>query len=237
MGFHRGPNIVTEGLKLSLDAGNEKSYPGTGTIWYDLSGSGRHMTTNAVASYHNTIGEVAYWYFPDIDNQRFIGSGGSGDFSNGSTINMWINPESGGTIPGSCGLMEPFSGYNIAQNRLWYDSSSGAARCQTRLYSDGTFSSTNVFTNSSWQQLTMLYYNNGGVGKIEWYRNGVYLNSVLDDQEYAYGNVSNTLYIGSIQGNSYKYKGKIAIVKQYNRALTQAEITQNYNAQKSRFNL
>ena len=34
-----GPNIVTDGLVLSLDAANKKSYPGTGTAWNDLSGN------------------------------------------------------------------------------------------------------------------------------------------------------------------------------------------------------
>lgn len=36
---------------------------------------------------------------------------------------------------------------------------------------------------------------------------------------------------------SYTWDGKIPIMKMYNRALTQSEVTQNYNAIKSRFNL
>jgi len=39
MGFYRGPQIVTSGLVLHLDAANLKSYPGTGTTWYDRSGN------------------------------------------------------------------------------------------------------------------------------------------------------------------------------------------------------
>ena len=34
-----GPRIVTNGLVLCLDAGNNKSYPGSGTVWNDLSGN------------------------------------------------------------------------------------------------------------------------------------------------------------------------------------------------------
>ena len=37
-----GPNVVTDGLVLYLDAGNVKSYPGTGTVWSDLSGDGNN---------------------------------------------------------------------------------------------------------------------------------------------------------------------------------------------------
>lgn len=39
-----GPNIIRDGLVLYLDAANPKSYPGTGTTWYDISGNGKHHT-------------------------------------------------------------------------------------------------------------------------------------------------------------------------------------------------
>ena len=44
MGFFRGPNIVRDGLVLALDAGSSRSYPGTGTTWYDLSGNNFNFT-------------------------------------------------------------------------------------------------------------------------------------------------------------------------------------------------
>jgi hypothetical protein len=44
-------------------------------------------------------------------------------------------------------------------------------------------------------------------------------------------------YIGSSQGVGEFFKGKYGLFKMYNRALPQAEITQNYNALKSRFGL
>ena len=39
-----GPQAVTEGLVLCLDANNAKSYPGVGTTWRDLSTKGNHAT-------------------------------------------------------------------------------------------------------------------------------------------------------------------------------------------------
>ena len=36
--------IVTDGLKLYLDASNPASYPGSGTTWYDLSGNNNNGT-------------------------------------------------------------------------------------------------------------------------------------------------------------------------------------------------
>ena len=46
MAFFNSPNIVTTGLVLAWDAANPKSYPGSGTTIYDLSGNGNHGTLN-----------------------------------------------------------------------------------------------------------------------------------------------------------------------------------------------
>jgi hypothetical protein len=44
MGVYAGPEINESGLVLCLDAGNTKSYPGSGTTWTDLSGNGNTGT-------------------------------------------------------------------------------------------------------------------------------------------------------------------------------------------------
>jgi hypothetical protein len=44
MAISYNPRIVTDGLVLALDAGNPKSYPGSGTTWTDLSGNGNNGT-------------------------------------------------------------------------------------------------------------------------------------------------------------------------------------------------
>ena len=38
MSVQSGPNGIESGLVLYLDAANVKSYPGSGTSWFDLSG-------------------------------------------------------------------------------------------------------------------------------------------------------------------------------------------------------
>lgn len=45
MAINYNPRIVTNGLITYLDAANKKSYPGSGSTWYDLSGNGNHATT------------------------------------------------------------------------------------------------------------------------------------------------------------------------------------------------
>ena len=44
MATQYSPKIVTDGLVLMLDAANPKSYPGSGTTWYDLSGNNFDFT-------------------------------------------------------------------------------------------------------------------------------------------------------------------------------------------------
>ena len=44
MGLSHSPRIVTDGLVLCVDASNKRSYPGTGTTWYDLGKNKYHGT-------------------------------------------------------------------------------------------------------------------------------------------------------------------------------------------------
>jgi hypothetical protein len=56
MGINYNPRTVTDGLVLALDAGNTKSYPGSGTTWTDLSGNGNNCTIDASGFTYNASG-------------------------------------------------------------------------------------------------------------------------------------------------------------------------------------
>jgi hypothetical protein len=58
MGLGHNPRIVTDGLLLYLDAGNTKSYPGSGTTWTDLSGNGHNITLGPSVSFVNSFAGV-----------------------------------------------------------------------------------------------------------------------------------------------------------------------------------
>jgi hypothetical protein len=62
-----------------------------------------------------------------------------------------------------------------------------------------------------------------------------------DTQTGTVGTNTNGISIGVYGGfngvRGYYYNGNISSVKVYNRALSASEVQQNYNAQKSRFNL
>ncbi len=65
-----GPDtVVQEELILLLDAGNKKSYPGSGTTWFDISGNENDVTmTNA------TWNSDGYWLFDGTSDYGIISS-------------------------------------------------------------------------------------------------------------------------------------------------------------------
>jgi hypothetical protein len=61
MATFTGPNVVSQGLVLALDAGNSKSYPGSGTTWSDLSGNGNNGTlVNGVGYNSSNLGSLVF---------------------------------------------------------------------------------------------------------------------------------------------------------------------------------
>ena len=81
------PNLVTDGLKILLDPKNTKSYPGSGTTWYDLSGNGHHATFSATPSITNGVwsldGASDYCTITN-DNTEFD------DWIDEQTITIWM---------------------------------------------------------------------------------------------------------------------------------------------------
>jgi hypothetical protein len=86
-----------------------------------------------------------------------------------------------------------------------------------------------VFTRSTSVAPYTLHYMNGNlVGNV----------SRAGDQTTQFGNGAGyKLYLGSINGGGGFFSGNLPVVKIYNRTLSAAEVKQNYNKYKSRFNL
>ena len=84
------PKIVTDGLVLCLDAANPKSYPGSGTTWYDLSGNGNHGTLINGPTYNSdNKGSIV---FDGIDDYvSFTNPLNQSQLNQAWTIQGWIN--------------------------------------------------------------------------------------------------------------------------------------------------
>ena len=73
-----------DGLVCLLDAGNTQSYPGTGTAWYDISGNNRHWTINSTYATWNSAGPQSYF--------NMDGTSGIATYANG--LQPFIGPRS-----------------------------------------------------------------------------------------------------------------------------------------------
>ena len=78
MSIAAGPSIVTSGLVLDLDAANPRSYPGSGSVWYDVSGNGNN------ASLYNITYSSGYLIFNGTTGYGLVSnnvSPGTGNFT------------------------------------------------------------------------------------------------------------------------------------------------------------
>ena len=216
MGFHRGPNIVRDGLVLALDAASPRSYPGSGTTWYDLSGNGNNATLVNATFSNNTIQFDGTNDYINLGNQSLI----SGNFC----IDLWYQLTSTKsehyiftTGYSSAGSILIYSG------GVWLNSSSTNGRMPGA--PGGTI---NEITNITVERTD---------GVAKWYKNGIYQYSL----SYSGAISANTNYsIGWAvpRNKSTAYMaGDFYSVKMYNRGFTADEVLQNFNAQKSRFGL
>jgi hypothetical protein len=75
------PKIVTNGLVLNYDAGQQNSYSGSGTTWTDLSGRGNTGTLTNGPTYSSANGGSIVFDgvddYVNIGSQSLVGSGTS----------------------------------------------------------------------------------------------------------------------------------------------------------------
>jgi len=205
--------IVQQGLVLNLDAGNQYSYAGAGTTFYDVSGNSNNGTLTNGPTYSSDVGGAIvfdgtndYVSIPDINFTA-------------ATIDIWVYINAY-DVGGSVFVYQSSSGFEV-----WSDLN-GLIRYNKNPVT--VLTSGPGFTLNSWNNIVAtsdgtinkLYLNNVNIGST----NGVIFDNTAGDIRISgYG--------------SYMVNGKCAMLKMYNRALSVTEITQNYNATKGRFGL
>lgn len=230
MAFQRGPNIVTNGLVLALDAGNPKSYVSGSTIWYDRSGNRNNGTlTNGPTFSNNSLGFDGVDDYVDIPNSNSL---------NPTTITLssWFYLNTLVTnqniiSKGYTSVNPPYISYSLKMydlspyNTIQIQASIGGT---TQLLTSTTTLSTRI-----WYNVVGTY--DGSVFKL--YINGVQEPNTTSSSG-TITSYSTPLQIGrwGTQGSQY-LNGRVSTSYIYNRALSTQEVLQNYNAQKSRFNL
>ena len=230
MGTFYNPKIITDGLVLHLDAGNKKSYPGSGSNWYDLSSYKNHGSFVGTLSYSNTLGGT-------------ISFGGSGhvsvnhhaslELTTDLTLEIVFNKTG---FTGDWVRLIGKGGTNInAGDRtygFWHNNSS---QTLYQRYAGSYSNSLNLYgsniSNNNWYHIMVV--TSGSNSYI--YFNGRLVSSAAKTATYASTTLPLTIgYQGSFH---YRHIGNISIAKVYNRGLTATEVLQNYGAIKGRFNL
>jgi len=223
------PKIVTDGLIFCLDAADKKSYSGSGATWYDRSGNdldgtlensvafsdanGGCLVLDGVDDYisvgdvgTNSIKTVICWFSMDNVQTNMALFGFGTDSPNTQDVYMWAGDNSG-----------PF-GFNHWNGDSWGYLGEDDIKNQGFFQVIAEFDFSNYYNNKLWVN---------GVSKTLSNQRG---SNVQRDQSSNFG-------IGYNGWNTHNqiWNGNIAAVLVYDRAISAAEVLQNFNAMRGRF--
>jgi hypothetical protein len=237
MGINYNPRIVTDGLVLCLDAGNPRSYPGSGNTWSDLSGRGNNGTLSNGVSYDSTNGGA--FVFDGVDDTIVATNFASppntkytlfADSTRTWSISSWFLP----TLPGvntttfaAITAQTFLVTASAATYAVWIPPNTTILRTRLR---NGTVVDITTSLQSTWNEVAVTW--DGTIGKA--YLNGSYVSDIVPGV--ANNLTNNPLYIGGSQ-NGNNYTGKVSSTKVYLKALTASEITQNFAALRGRYGI
>lgn len=226
MGIGYNPKLITDGLVFNFDAKNIKSYPGTGTPCYDLSG----RTTAGETVNSPTFNANGYFSFITDDYIRFPNSTAL-DVQT-FTIEVWVRTNS------------------TNQNGFWFEK--GTVNSQYALFQEGTFircrinngsglvdtispTTATYMNTTNWYQIVFTFTS----GDQRCYINASQVGTGTTTATLATsaGGMSIGVYGGYSGSRGYYYNGDLSIAKVYNKVLTPAEVKQNFNAIRGRYGI
>jgi hypothetical protein len=210
-------SIVTNGLVLYLDAANRISYVSGSTTWNDMSGFSNNGTLVNGPTFNN--GDGGSIVFDGVNDYVTIPSSSLLNTLTQFTYTAYLNISSSdtyGAIIARDNSLVWYAGRTVVGQRLFIGGSAPG--------DSNTFLPSNryAFICVTWDGTTIRYYFNGAP------------DGTATNTRSAFN--TTPISIGRYQTGEY-FQGNIPIIQIYNRALSQQEIIQNYNATKARFNL
>lgn len=219
------PSIVTSGLVLCLDAANPRSYSGTGTTVYDATSTQPAVSMLNGTTY--TSGVSGYWTFDGIDD--YLGGSNLTTSLSGGTMEIWtyitaINRSQGFfTLNTGSGAYINFWMPNTNNMRWEVIGSTGSA------YS--TINATTISVVNTWYHF---------VGTFNGTTTIIYVNGTAETSQtmtnQPTGSYTAPISVGRYDA-SYPSASRISMARFYNRALTAAEVLQNFTAQRGRYGI
>jgi Concanavalin A-like lectin/glucanases superfamily len=214
------PTFISSGLVLNLDAGNPASYPGTGTTWTDTSGSGYTGTLGTGVTYSSSKGGVLTFSGATTALVTMTASG-LASLTNNFTVESWYQstnnyPEIIANGSGGSGFV---FGYFSGHSTNWKVTKYGVIDIYTG----------SIPQDTNWHHVVLTYSSTGGTT--------VYVDGAVNGTNASTASLSpgGTFYIGRGESTSYMHNGSIGIVRFYNTAFTLSQVSQNFNALRSRY--
>ncbi len=222
------PSIVSDGLVMYIDAANRRSYIGSGTSSNSLvSGIGTTLYNGVGFSSSNN----GFFIFDGTDDYIDCGNDSSLSAIGGNsnvTASAWVyyTAYGGGGQGYSVITVKGFPWTWLMENEF--------NRFTFRISAGGA--DVNVVDTSA--HLLNTWYN--VVGTYDGSNMRIYVNAILKNTRAQTGTLGTntiTAKIGTYQGTNYNLNGRISQVQIYNRALTEQEILQNFNATRFRYGI
>jgi hypothetical protein len=237
MATNYSPRIVTDGLILCLDAGDRKSYPGTGTTWTDRSGSEFNAESQvSAATTESRFDSDGFFNLNEASDLYFLISGlNNYNFGTSLTIDFWVKNTGGdyrAIVQNSDDTIHTSDSIDVRFGREdYYGGANNGTKCSFLLNSDDDarvdfFVPLNVWTNvhCSYDGSTMRVYTNGA----EFDTTTISLTIAQK---------SNDMKLFRHYNTGEDLVNPFSNLKLYNRVLTASEVLQNFNALKGRFGL
>jgi len=232
-----GPKIIKNGLVVCIDANNRKSYPRSGSSWYDVSGNNNHF---------------------NLSNTTFNESGGGNFVFNRSNAygvsNNNIDLSSTGAITIEYWIKFTYTGVMQYGEYSPSYSSRNAFCMDIKEFGDVGSFQFGSHTGAGYN----IFYTSGGYNDDNWHcvqivsdrslsaseETVIYVDGVPDFTQVATtynkdlsGNYVDNyqMFLASRNGTSNFFGGNIASFRMYKRPLLASEIISNYNFYKRRF--
>ena len=231
MSIYGGPDIINDGLVFNMDFTSSKCYPSSGSSCFDLSGTNIGTGEIINAPTFNTSVNNKYFTFNGGVNAQLIRVPNDTNLNTQTpSVEVWIKTNA---TPQTGGLFE--KGEVNTQYSLLQDNNILRWRQMIPGFNDIFVSTASFINTNNWYQI---------VGTFVSGSQRLYINAAQVATGTATGTIATNnsgMSIGVLGGYSgartYYYNGNIAIVRVYNKVLSQSEVTQNYNALKGRFGI
>jgi len=232
MSVQAGPNLIENGLRVSYDAGNIRSYPGSGNTLFSLNGRESATATtistaidsnSGIILNHNTSTSVSITLSPVVNHEVW-------------SIMFWIRSTglTSSNYRNILALDDTNSAHNYFYNFDTRETTNSFILGYQKHYSINDWLVTSFNTSAQWAEQKWWCIgvsHNNTVFKN--YSQGTLFSTQTQTRDVAgYGDI-NQLFLNRSDGNTV-YMGPVYF---YDRILTDDEFRQNFNALRGRFGI